>query len=69
MNNIGLAYANVRFRKLQQSAISMFQFQSETAPMNIWSLFWSSIVSYRNYSNLTLLLINVGGQKWPKACN
>ena len=25
--------------------------------------------SYRNYSNLTLLLINAGGQKWPKACN
>ena len=24
---------------------------------------------YRNYSNLTLLLINGGGQKWPKACN
>ena len=24
---------------------------------------------YRNYSNLTLLLINAGGQKWPKACN
>ena len=24
---------------------------------------------YCNYSNLTLLLINAGGQKWPKACN
>ena len=24
---------------------------------------------YRNYPSLTLLLINAGVQKWPKACN
>ena len=30
---------------------------------------WSRVKFYRNYSNLTLLLINAGGQKWPKACN